>query len=189
MLWLGSDVSPYQVPPHNSIQCPLSKKLLPPAFNLACLLTLCLLFSLLTGSFILLKLLFSKFTMTSSLRWIVVRSLHSFFSTYLLLLILSIIPASSFVFKIGLVLMVFLFIGSHLISRLAFRQSQSTEMGTRVLGLGLESRSCWTRTWVLHIWTRTRDMRTRTRLGLRPSGLDRTRHTAQIRIDSRLLNH
>ena len=53
-----------------------SKKLLPPAFNLTCLLTLCLLlFNLLTGSFILLKLLFLKFTMTSSLRWIVVRSL------------------------------------------------------------------------------------------------------------------
>ena len=65
------------------------------------------------------------------------------------------------------------------------------EMGTRVLGLGLESRSCWTRTRtrVLHIWTRTRtrDMRTRIRLGLGPSGLDRTRQTAQIRIDSRLL--
>ena len=44
-----------------------SKKLLPPAFNLTCLLTLCLpLFNLLTASFILLKLLFSKFTMTSS---------------------------------------------------------------------------------------------------------------------------
>ena len=35
-----------------------------------------------TGSFILLKLLFLKFTMTSSLRWIVVRSL-AFFLTYL----------------------------------------------------------------------------------------------------------
>ena len=77
-----------------------SKKLLPPAFNLTCLLILCLpLFNLLTGSFILLKLLFSKFTMTSSLRWIVVRSLHSFFSTYLLLLILSIIPSFSLAFK------------------------------------------------------------------------------------------
>ena len=44
-----------------------SKKLLPPAFNLTCLLTHCLLlFNLLNGSFILLKLLFSKFTMTSS---------------------------------------------------------------------------------------------------------------------------
>ena len=44
-----------------------SKKLLPPAFNLTCLLILCLpLFNLLIGSFILLKLLFSKFTMTSS---------------------------------------------------------------------------------------------------------------------------
>ena len=59
--------------------------------------------------------------------------------------------------------------------------------------VGLESRSCWTRTRtrVLHIWTRTRtrtrDMRTRTRLGLGPSGLGRTRQTAQIRIDSRLL--
>ena len=41
-----------------------------------------------------------------------------------------------------------------------------------------------TRTRVLHIWTRTRDMRTRTRLGLGPSGLDQTRQTAQIRIDS-----
>ena len=102
-----------------------SKKLLPPAFNLSCLLTHCLfLFSLLTGSFILLKLLFLKFTMTSSLRWIVVRSLHSFFSTYLLPLILSILP-SLLVFKIGSVLMVFLLIGSHLISHLALRQSQS----------------------------------------------------------------
>ena len=59
--------------------------------------------------------------------------------------------------------------------------------------VGLESWSCWTRTRtrVLPIWTRTwtRDMRTRTRLGLGPSGLDRTRQTAQIRIDSRLLNH
>ena len=67
-----------------------SKKLLPIgyrnlAFNLTCLLTQCLLlFNLLTGSCILLKLLFWKFTMTLSLRWIVVRSLHSFFSTYLL---------------------------------------------------------------------------------------------------------
>ena len=103
-----------------------SKKLLPPAFNLTCLLTLCLLlFNLLTGSFILLKLLFSKFTMTSSLRWIVVRSLHSFFSIYLLLLILLIILSFSLVFKIGLVLTVFLLIGSHLISHLALRQSQS----------------------------------------------------------------
>ena len=102
-----------------------SRKLLPPAFNLTCLLTLCLpLSNLLTGSFIPLKLLFSKFTMTSSLRWIVVRSFHSFFSTYLLLLILSIIPSYSLVFKIGLVLMVFLLIGSHLISHLALRQSQ-----------------------------------------------------------------
>ena len=103
-----------------------SKKLLPPAFNLTCLLTLCLLlFNLLTGSFILLKLLFSKFTMTSSLRWIVVRSLHSFFSTYLLPLILSIIPSFLLVFKIGSILMVFLLIGSHLISHLALRQSRS----------------------------------------------------------------
>ena len=103
-----------------------SRKLLPPAFNLTWLLTLCLLLSnLLTGSFILLKLLFSKFTMTSSLRWIVVRSLHSFFSTYLLLLILSIIPSFSLVFKIGLVLMVFFLIGSDPISHLALKQSQS----------------------------------------------------------------
>ena len=103
-----------------------SKKLFPPALNLTCLLTLCLLlFNLLTGSFILLKLLYLKFTMTSSLRWIVVRSLHSFFSTYLLPLILSIIPSFSLVFKIGSVLMVFLLIGSHLISHLAPRQSRS----------------------------------------------------------------
>ena len=55
------------------------KKLLLPAFNLTCFLTHCLLlFNLLTGSFILLKLLFLN-TMTSSLRWIVVRPLHSFF--------------------------------------------------------------------------------------------------------------
>ena len=52
------------------------------------------------------------------------RSRHSFFSTYLLRLILSIIP-SLLVFKIGLVLMVFRLIGSHLISHLALRQSQS----------------------------------------------------------------
>ena len=83
------------------------KKLLLPAFNLTCLLTHCLLlFSLLSGSFILLKLLFLKFTMTSSLQWIVVRSFHSFFSTYLLPLILSIIPSFLHVFKIGSVLMV-----------------------------------------------------------------------------------
>ena len=63
--------------------------------------------------------------MTSSLRWIVVRSLHSFFLTYLLLLTLSIIPSFSLVFKIGLVLMVFLLLGSHPISHLALRQSQS----------------------------------------------------------------
>ena len=54
--------------------------------------------------------------MTSSLRWIVVRSqsLHSFFSTYLLPSILSIIPSFLLVFKIGLVLMAYLLIGSHL---------------------------------------------------------------------------
>ena len=103
-----------------------SKKLLLPAFNLTCLLTHCLLlFSLLTGSFILLELLFSKFIMTSSLRWIVVRSLHSFFLTYLLPSILSIIPSFLLVFKIGSVLMVCLLIGSHLISHFALRQSQS----------------------------------------------------------------
>ena len=103
-----------------------SKKLLPPAFNLTCLLTLCLLlFNLLTGSFILLKLLFLKFTMTSSLRWIMVRSLHSFFSTYLLPSILSIIPSFLLVFKIGSVVMVILLISSHLISHFALRQSQS----------------------------------------------------------------
>ena len=103
-----------------------SKKLLLPAFNLTCHLTHCLLlFSLLTGSFIHLKLLFLKSTMTSSLRWIVVRSLHSFFSTYLLPLILSIIPSFLLVFKIGSVLMVCLLIGSHLISHFALRLSQS----------------------------------------------------------------
>ena len=97
------------------------KKLLPLTFNLTCRLTHCLLlFNLLTGSFILLKLLFLKFTMTTSLRWIVVRSLHSFFSTYLLLLILSIIPSFLLVFKIGSIL-----IGSHLIFHFALRQSQS----------------------------------------------------------------
>ena len=102
------------------------KKLLPPAFNLTCLLTPCLLLSnLLTGSFILLKLLFLKFTMTSSLRWIVVRSLHSFFLTYPLPLILLIIPSFLLVFKIGSVLMVCLLIGSHLIFHFALRQSQS----------------------------------------------------------------
>ena len=82
-------------------------------------------FNLRTGSFILLKLLFLKFTSTSSLRWIVARSLHLFFSTYLLHLILSIIPSFSLVFKIGSVLMVFLLIDSHLISPLALRQSWS----------------------------------------------------------------
>ena len=103
-----------------------SKKLLLPAFNLTCLRTHCLLlFNLLTGSFILLKLLFLKFKMTSSLRWIVVRSFHSFFSTYLLPSILSIIPSFLLVFKIGSILMVCLLIGSHLISHFALRQSQS----------------------------------------------------------------
>ena len=103
-----------------------SRKLLLLAFNLTCLLTHCLLlFSLLNGSFILLKLLFLKFTMTSSLRWIVLRSLHSFFSTYLLPLILSIIPSFLLVFKIGSVLMVCFLIGSHLISHFALMQSQS----------------------------------------------------------------
>ena len=53
------------------------------------------------------------------------RSFHSFFSTYLLPLTLSTIPSFSLVFKIGLVLMVFRLIGSHLISHLALRQSQS----------------------------------------------------------------
>ena len=53
------------------------------------------------------------------------RSLHLFFLTYLLPLTLSIIPSFSLVFKIGLVLMVFRLIGSHLISHLALRQSQS----------------------------------------------------------------
>ena len=94
-------------------------------FNLTCLLTPCLLSNLLTGSFILLKLLFLKFIMTSSLRWIVVRSLHSFFSTYPLPLILLIIPSFLLVFKIGSVLMVCLLIGSHLIFHFALRQSQS----------------------------------------------------------------
>ena len=51
--------------------------------------------------------------LTSPLRWIVVRSLHSFFSTYLLSSILSIIPPFLLVFKIGSVLMVFLLIGSY----------------------------------------------------------------------------
>ena len=102
-----------------------SKKLLPPAFNFTCLLTHCLLlFNLLTGSFILLKL-FLKFTMTSSYRWIVVRSLYSFFSTYLLPLILSIIPTFLLVFKIGSVMIVCLLNGSHLIFHFALRQSQS----------------------------------------------------------------
>ena len=63
--------------------------------------------------------------MTSSLWWIVVRSLHSFFSTYLLPLILSIIPSFLLVFKIGSVLMVCLLIGSHLISHFALRLSPS----------------------------------------------------------------
>ena len=81
-------------------------------------------FNLLTGSFILLKLLFLKFTMTSSLRWIMVRSL-AFFLTYLQPLILSIIPSFSLVFTIGSVLMVFHLIGPHLISHLILGQSQS----------------------------------------------------------------
>ena len=52
-------------------------------------------------------------------------TLHSFFSTYLLPLILSIIPSFLLVFKIGSVLMVCLLIGSHLISHFALRLSQS----------------------------------------------------------------
>jgi hypothetical protein len=47
----------------------------------------------------------------------------------------------------------------------------STEIETRVLGLGLESRSCWTRTRVSHIWTGTRLVTCRT---LTRFGLDRT---------------
>ena len=101
-----------------------SKKSLPPTFNLTCPLTLCLFLNLLTGSFILLKLLFLKFTMTSPLQWIVVRSL-AFFLTYLQPLILSIIPSFSLVFTIGSVLMAFHLIGPHLISHLVLRQSQS----------------------------------------------------------------
>ena len=50
------------------------------------------------------------------------RSFHSFFSTYLLPLILLIIPSSSLFFKTGSVLMVFLLIGSH---RISLRPSQS----------------------------------------------------------------
>ena len=59
-----------------------SKKSLPPTFDLTCPLTLCLFLNLLTGSFILLKLFFLKFPMTSTLECIVVRSL-AFFLTYL----------------------------------------------------------------------------------------------------------
>ena len=93
--------------------------------HLSFICILCLLLNLLTRPFIPLKLLFSKFTVISSLRWIVMRSLHSYFSTYLLPLILSIIPSFSPVFKIGSVLVVFFLISSHLISHLALRQSQS----------------------------------------------------------------
>ena len=92
-------------------------------------LTLCLpLFNLPIGSFTLLKLklLFLKLTMTSSLRWIMVGSLHTF---------LSIIPFYSVIFKIGLVLLVFLWIGSHPISHLALRQSPS-------MNVSLQSLSC-----------------------------------------------
>ena len=49
----------------------------------------------------------------------------SIFSSYLLPSILSIIPSSLLVFKIGSVLMVCLLIGSHLISHFALSQSQS----------------------------------------------------------------
>ena len=62
--------------------------------------------------------------MTSSLQLIMVRLHHSFFSTYLVHLILSIIPSFSLVFEIGSVLVILLN-GSHLISPLALRQSQS----------------------------------------------------------------
>ena len=78
----------------------------------------------LTGYFILLELIFLTFTMTSSLQLIMVRLHHSFFSTYLLHLILSIIPSFSLVFEIGSVLVILLNC-SHLISPLALRQSQS----------------------------------------------------------------
>ena len=95
------------------IQSHLSSNSLSSSFQFACRILI---------SF---KLLFLKSTMTSSLRWIVVRSLNSFFSTYLLPLILSIIPSFLLVFKIGSVLMVCLLIGSHLISHFALRLSQS----------------------------------------------------------------
>ena len=72
----------------------------PPTFNLTCPNSL-FFSNLLTGSFILLKLLFLKFPMTSSLRWIAVRSL-AFFLTYS-------------------VLMAFHLIGPHLISHFVLR--------------------------------------------------------------------
>ena len=108
--WFSGDITFVQFQT-STLSPKFSKKLLPPAFNLTCLLTHCL--------------LFLKFTMTSSLRWIVVRSLYSFFSTYLLPSILLIIPSFLLVFKIGSVLMVCLLIGSPLIFHFALRQSQS----------------------------------------------------------------
>ena len=60
----------------------------PPTFNLTCPLTHCFLPNCLPDlSFYWNYVLFLKFTMTSSMRWIVVRSL-AFFSTYLQSLIL-----------------------------------------------------------------------------------------------------
>jgi len=60
------------------------------------------------------------------------------------------------------------------------------EMRTRVLGLGLESRSCWTRTPVLHIWTQTRDMRTRT-VGTRPDSANCTDRASLTELSRGLL--
>ena len=68
---------------------------------------------------------FSVFTMTSSQRWIVVRSLLLFFLIYLLPSILSIIPSFFIVFNIGLVFMVLLLTGFHFISTHVLRQSPS----------------------------------------------------------------
>ena len=72
---------------------------------------------------------------TSFLRWIVVKSFHSYFSssTYLLPLILPIIPSFSSVFKI--VFMVFFLIDSHLISHLALRLSQSLTINDSISAL------------------------------------------------------
>ena len=101
-----------------------SRKLLPLVSSLAYCLTHFLLHSNLPiACYILLKPHFSVFTMTSSQRWSVVRSLLLFFLIYLLPSILSIIPFFFIVFENSSVFTALLLAGVHLILPHVIRQS------------------------------------------------------------------